>query len=250
MNFDIKKIFAPGKGVDLVFNMNAPMPMSRASIIFDADYSDNTITIAQPFVPVSPKTEYDTLHVTAVIPGRHQNMRVGMACRVRKFIDRYPLAGNTVSKALVLQCDLPVFETNIRSAFRLPLSKRHLVRAKLHFWETDFYTAADFTLRDISFAGIGIMIPKKVKNRTNPLTRLKHNDILSMGLVLVDTDKENPVGSLAVTVQVKRIDTDYSKTHILAGLKIIRITRDNETLLNKFIHDAQIAELKRISTLR
>lgn len=250
MKFDIKKIFAPGKGVDLVCNMHAPAPTSRSSIIFDADYSNNTLTIAQPFVPVSPESGYDTLHVTSVVPGRHQHMRVGMACRVQKCIDRYPLAGSAVSKALVLHCDLPVFETNIRAAFRLPLGSRHLVRAKLLFRETDYYTAADFKILDISFAGVGIMIPKKVKTRTNPLTRLEHHDVLPMGLVLVDTKEAHPVGALALTVQVKRIHTDHSKTHLLAGLEIIRITRDNETLLNKFIHDAQIAELKRLSTLR
>lgn len=250
MKFDIKKIFAPARSVDLVYNMHSPAPTSRSSMIFDADYSNNTITIAQPFVPVSPGTEYDTLHVTTVVPGRHQQIRVGMACRVHTFIDRYPLAGNAVSKALVLQCDLPVFEFNIRAAFRLPLGSRHLVRAKLLFWETDFYTAADFTIQDISFAGAGILIPKIVGTKTNPLTRLEHNDILPMGLVLVDTKTDHPAGAFAITVQVKRIHAEYSKTHLSAGLKIIRITRDNENLLNKFIHDAQIAELKRLSTLR
>jgi hypothetical protein len=31
------------------------------------------------------------------------------------------------------------------------------------------------------------------------------------------------------------------------GLKIIKLSNSNETLLNKFIHDAQIEELKRLS---
>lgn len=250
MTFDIKTIFAPSKGVDLVFNMHSPAPTSRSSIIFDAHFNDNTITIAQPFVPVSPKTQFDTLHVTTTVTGRQKRIRVGMACQVERFIDHYPLAGNAVSKALVLRCTPPVVETNIRSAFRLPLGSRHIVRGKLIFRETEFYTAADFKIRDISFAGMGIMIPKKVKAKPNPLCRLEYNDILPMGLVLVDTRKKDPVGTLQVKTKVKRVNTDYTQTHILAGLKVIQITRDSESLLNRFIHDAQIDELKRLSALR
>ena len=250
MTFDIKTIFAPSTGVDLVFNMHSPVPTSRSSIIFDAQFNDNTITIAQPFVPVSPKTQFTTLHVTTTVPGRQKQIRVGMACQPLRFIDHYPLAGNAVSKALVLQYTPPAVETNIRSAFRLPLGSRHIVRAKLIFREAEFYTAADFKIRDISFAGMGIMIPKKVKTRPNPLCRLAYNDILPMGLVLVDTRKEDTMGTLPVKAKVKRINTDFSKTHILAGLKVIQISKDSESLLNKFIHDAQIDELKRLSALR
>ena len=250
MTFDMKTIFAPSTGVDLVFNMLSSVPASRSSIIFDANLNDNTITLAQPIVPISSKTHFNTLHVTTTVPGRQMKIRVGMACRPLRFIDHYPLSGRAVSKALVLQCTPPVAETNIRSAFRLPLGRHHIVRAKLVFRRTEFYTAADFAIRDISFAGMAIMIPKKVKARHNPLCSLEYKDILPMGLVLVDTRKEDPFSTLTVKTQVKRIDTDYSKTHILAGLKIIQITKDSESLLNKFIHDAQIDELKRLSALR
>lgn len=250
LQFDLQKIFAPSTGVDLVFNMQSSAPTSRSSIIFDADVNDHTITVAQPFVPVSPETQFDTLHVTTTVPGRQKRIRVGMACQPVQFIDQYPLAGNAVSKALVLRCDPPVAETNIRTAFRLPLGSRHIVRGKLVFRETEFYTAADFKIRDISFSGMGILIPQKVKTRPHPLCRLAYHDILPMGLVLMDTSKAAPFGTLPVKTQVKRINTDFSQTHILAGLKVIRITRDNESLLNKFIHDAQVAELKRLSALR
>ncbi len=250
MTFDIKTIFVPSKGVDLVFNMQSSAPTSRSSIIFDENFKDNTLIVAQPLEPVSPKTQFDSLHVTTTLSDRQKRIRVGMACQPYRFIDRYPLAGNAVSKALVLRCTPPVFETNIRSAFRLPLGSRHIVRAKLIFKKIQFYTAADFTIQNISFAGIGMMIPKKVSSRPNPLCRMEYNDILPIGLVLVDTLKDEPFGTLLVKAKVKRIITDYSKTHILAGLKVIRITRDNESLLNKFIHAAQIDELKRLRALR
>ncbi len=250
MKFDFKTIFVPSTGVDLVFNLQSPAPTSRPSILFDADYKAHTVTIAQPFVPVLSTTRFDTLHLTTIVFDKQQKRRIGTACRPDRFIDRYSLAGKGVSKALVLQCEPPVFEINIRSAFRLPLGSRHLVRAKLVFQQTQYYTAADFKIRDISFAGIGLMIPKKVKAGTNPLASLKRNDILPMGLVLFDSDKNDPMGAFPVKTVVRRINTDYSETHTLAGLKIIQISRDHEMVLNKFIHEAQIAEIKRLSALR
>ena len=250
MKFDFKTIFAPSTGVDLVFNLQSPAPGSRPSIIFDADYKANTITLAQPFVPVLSTTRFESLHVTTIVFDRQQRKRMGTACRPDRFIDRYSLAGNGVTQALVLQCEPRVFEINIRSAFRLPLGSRHLVRAKLLFEETQYYSAADFKIQDISFAGIGLMIPKKVKGRTNPLASLKRNDILPMGMVLFDTQKKDPVGAFPVKTMVRRINTDYSETHVRAGLKIIQITRDHEMVLNKFIHEAQITEIKRLSALR
>jgi hypothetical protein len=250
MIFEIKKILAPGKGVDLVFNMDDPVPISRSTIIFDADFDNNTITVAQPFVPLSPKTKFNTLHVTGVIPGKHKHLRVGSACRVLEFIDHYALAGGSEAKAIVLQCDAQLFETNIRAAFRLPLGRRHFVTAKLHYAETYFFTDTDFKIRDISFAGIGILVPKLLDDKINPLTRLEQNDTLVMDLALVDTDQQSPIGNISVNVEIKRIHKNYSELHNLVGLKIVQISRFNENLLNKFIHDAQIAELKRFSVLR
>lgn len=249
MKFDFKTIFVPSTGVDLVFNLNAPAPGSRPSIVFDADYKTRRVTIAQPFAPVLSTTRFDTLHLTTIIVDRQQKRRMGTACRPDRFIDRYSLAGKGISKAVVLQCEPQIFEINIRSAFRLPLGSRHLVRAKLLFQETQYYTAADFKIRDISFAGIGLLIPKKSKGRTNPLASLKRNDILPMGMVLFDRDKKDPVGAFPVKTLVRRI-SDYSETHVRAGLKIIQILRDHEIVLNKFIHEAQIAEIKRLSALR
>ncbi len=60
-----------------------------------------------------------------------------------------------------------------------------------------------------------------------------------MGLALVDRDKPGTIGSFPVQIQVARINTNYSETHTLIGLKIINITREDDEVLNQFIHTAQ-----------
>lgn len=68
-----------------------------------------------------------------------------------------------------------------------------------------------------------------------------------MGLALVDRDQPGAIATFPVKIQVVRINMNYSETHTLIGLKITSINRENEEVLNRFIHTAQIEELKRIS---
>ena len=70
---------------------------------------------------------------------------------------------------------------------------------------------------------------------------------LPMGISLIDSKKQTPLGTFPVKVRVVRVNHNYSDTHALIGLSIESITPENEDFLIKFIHDAQIAELKRLS---
>ncbi|MCG8685848.1 MAG: hypothetical protein MI892_13290, partial [Desulfobacterales bacterium] len=146
MGFEIQSIFMPSVGADLVLDMHSLTPISRSTIIYDTDYKKKNITIAQPLVPLTLKSQYDTLHLTTIITGQQRRIRIGIACRPRQFIKEYPLANNATSKAIVLDYAPPAIETNIRSAFRLPLSTKYIIKAKLLFNDGEYYTARDFSI--------------------------------------------------------------------------------------------------------
>lgn len=247
MGFDVEDIFLPSVGADLVFDMNSLNPVSRSSIIYDTDFQHQTITLAQPIVPVSSTTKFEQLHLTTIIHRKQRKIRVGLPCRPILFTDQYHLANQSTANALVVEYMPPALETNIRSAFRLPLSKKHSIKAKILFNQTEYYTTQDFKIRDISFAGMGIVVQKQGGKTPNPLSGLAIGDQLPIGMILLDLDHEKPVGKFPVKAQVVRINTAYSESHILIGLKMTTITPTNESLLNRFIHNAQIDELKRLS---
>ncbi|HCY84338.1 MAG TPA: hypothetical protein DHV36_04300 [Desulfobacteraceae bacterium] len=247
MGFEIDKIFLPSVGVNLVFDMDSLTPVSRSSIIYDTSYGDKTITIAQPIVPVTSETRFDQLHLTTIVHFKQRRARVGLACKPVKFIDQYQLANNSVTKALVIQYKEPPIETNIRAAFRLPLSQRHNIKAKLLFNGVEYFTARDFKIKDISFAGMGLVVPKKFGKKTNPLTEVKLTTPVPVGMILVDKNEKDPVGTFPVKTKVVRLNPNYSESHMLVGLRITAIMPESEDLLNRFIHKAQIDELKRIS---
>lgn len=247
MGFDVEKIFLPSVGVDLVLNINTDFPISKSSIIYDADFKKQTITIAQPIVPVSPNTPFEQLHLTTLAHIDQRRLRIGIRCNLTQFINDYPMAGGTTAKAIVVQYQLPAVETNIRSAFRLGMTSKYSVRAKLIFNNQEYRTPDDFKIKDISFSGLGLIILEKKDKPSTPLSDLKRGTEMIMGVALVDRDENGEIGTFPVKIQVARINKDYSEAHTLIGLKITSITRENEDALNHFIHAAQIEELRRIS---
>lgn len=232
--------------MELIFNINSLEPYSRSSIIYDVDFKNETITIAQPLTAFSKKTVFKELHLTTIVQGKNRKARFGVKCKDFKLIGQYLLANQKKVPAVILNYTLPIVETNIRSAFRLPLSTKYIIKTKIQYANLEYKSPNDFSVRDVSFNGFGIVIPKTDIKNGNPFLELKVGEELALQITLIHTDKK-PVAEIPICAQVTRINPRYSDSYVLMGLKIIKLSNSNETLLNKFIHDAQIEELKRLS---
>ena len=247
MEFKMDNIFTPSTGVDMVFNMNSLAPYSRSSIIYDADYDSREIIIAQPLTPFTRQTEYKELHLTTIASDRKRRLRAGVACTHVKRIAQYQLANQSCVEAVKIKYELPIIEINIRSAFRLPLSEKYIIKGKILLDSQEFYSSKDFTIRDISLSGMGLLVPKKREGKQTLLADLAIDQEVLVGVILVNTNQSQPSGTLPIKATVTRINPDHSLTHMLVGLKIRPLNSDQESILNKFIHEAQIDELKRLS---
>ncbi len=247
MAFHIQTIFLPSVGVDIVFDISSLTPHSRSSIIYDTDFENNIITVAQPLAPLSEKTTCKELYLSTIIHEKNRKIRVGLEFKSYKIIRQYRLANNKHVTAVDIHYALPAKEINIRSAFRLPLSANFIIKGKILYQKLEYYTSRDFSIRDISLTGVGLVIPQKKNNRTNPLTGIKINETVHMGLILIDINQDKPFGAFSLKAKVRRKNSKYSDTHCLIGLQTTVLKPGNEELLNKFIHDAQIDELKRLS---
>ena len=248
MGLDLSNIFTPSLGVDLVADINSLAPSTWASIIYDVDHEQNTVTIAQPLSPISEKSKKTDFYLTTIIVNdqTHANVRVGVPCVVREIDNEYPLANGSTTKAVTLECKPPVLETNIRSAYRLPLSKKHSIQAKLRRNKLDFYTSRHFRIRDISFAGVALLVPHQINGKKNPISELELHETFMLGMTLIHQEEKTPAGTFPVKVKVARINERFAKSHLLVGLRIIGIAKENEETLSRFIHNAQIDELKRL----
>jgi len=247
MTFDMENIFVPSAGVNIVFNMNSLAPYSRSSIIYDIDLKSKEIIIAQPLTPFSKNTRFKELHITTIIHDGNRKLRVGVECVQFRIIDKYKLANKTDVPAVVLKYELPVTETNIRSAYRLPLSTKYDIKGKIFYNKIVYSAPHDFSIRDISLAGLGIKIPKKIGLSTNPLSSIKKDEKIEIELVLIKIHQDKPVTKFIINTKIVRSKPDYSSTHSLMGVRILNLETISENILSKFIHDAQVDELKRLS---
>jgi hypothetical protein len=248
MAFQMEKIFAPATGVDIVFNMNDMAPYSRSSIIYDADYGNREIIIAQPLTPFSKNTKYTELHLTAIVEDDVRRLRAGVACTHFRLVRSFPLANGSTVPAVRIKYELPIIEINIRSAFRLPLSTKFVIKGKILLNQHEYHTSRDFSIRDISLSGMGLLVPdKRGGHDNNPLAELSMGQELLIGVILINLDQDLPAGTLPIKAKVKRIDRDHYPAHTLVGLEIAALPPEKEDILNQFIHNAQIVELRRLS---
>ncbi len=250
MTHTIEEIFTPSTGVEIVLNLNSLHPIAASSIIYDAYHKQQQIIIAQPFNNITTSTPFEEMHLTTLLKVDSDKKRFGIKCNPLEFHNNYTLFSKSRVGAITVEYFPVLIETNIRSAFRMPISGNFTVKAKLIFNNNSYYSTKDFFIRDISITGLGIVIPIKLNKRANSLTSLKRNSYAVIGMLLMTPNStKQPFATIPLKIEIVRIDNNYSENHIFAGAKFIGTTHDKESQLNKFIHMAQLDELRRLSRI-
>lgn len=249
MKTDIKKLFGPSIGVDAVFNINSLTPYSRSSIVYDISPEKQFVIIAQPTIPFSKHTQYKELHLTTTAYDGKRKYRVGVECLQFKIIENYKLADGSTVPAVAMRYKLPVSEVNIRSAFRLQLNDKFIIMGKLSFKDAVYTNPNDFVFSDISLSGVSLKI--HITHPTdNFLNTVQVGEKLPIEMTFIKRDLEEGdlvFGTIPATIKIVRIVEGFSETETLLAASISELKTTHETVLNKFIHQAQVDELKRLS---
>lgn len=247
MDFKIEEIFFPSTGVELILNLSSLHPTILSSIIYDADFNQQTFIIAMPRQAVKRSTKFKEMHITTLIKKNGINQRVGLKCIPVDSSSQYKLSNGKKISVITIKYTLPVLESNIRSGYRLSLGNEFTARAKIIDDKKEFHSSKHFTLRDISISGVGIIIPKKLGGMTNPLTKININHRAKMEITLVQKKSVNSTDALTIDIEVNRINTYFNELNFLAGLKFLKLKFEDEEKLSRFIHQAQVDELKKLS---
>lgn len=246
-DLDIRKILSPSLGVEIVFDLNSLTPQVSSSIIYDVDHLKQTVITAQPRIPINPDFVARTIHLTTLVTVKGSKKRVGIKCRPIEFNNDYRLSNNRRVGAIIFKYDPPMTETTIRSAYRLPVGKRHGIRMKLIHGENNYYSTRDFSIRDISLTGITLVIPRNIKDRQNPLERIGLNVLLPLGII-INKDPETPATIIPAIIKIMRLQSTPTGSYRVAGARFERFGNPScEEELNRFIHREQFEDLKRLS---
>ncbi len=248
METEIRNPFTPGTGIDMVFNLDSLTPTIRSSIIFENDEQENRLIIAQPTPVILPSFRFGKLHITTLVKDdRGGKSRLGVPCRIVKFMDDYRMSRDNRVPSILVEFTPPVLETNIRAAFRLSPNPTFNIVGKFIWNGVSYISGTDFKLHDISITGIGLIVPSKVKNKRNPLRELKYGTVLKIGIALL-ADGETP-STFTTRVTVARVNPNHGDQTSFVGLKFHNLEREVELLLGKFIHEAQLHGIRQISGL-
>ncbi len=242
----IYKLFSPGKGIDIIINLNSSSPTLRSSIIFECDDNQNTFIISQPTPPLSPDLTFKEFHITTLVKDEHgATSRLGIECRIIKIIANYKLSGENTTHAVLLEFTPSVTEINIRSAYRLTPTAGFNIVGKFIWNGRSYISGTDFRILDISRTGIGITFPKKIKNKRNPLQDMEYGLLLKMGLGLL-TRGEKPA-IFTTRIRVVRIKANHNDNLSFVGMKFHDLDSGMENLLGSFIHEGQLHHIRKIT---
>lgn len=241
-------ILKPGIGIDLIFNLSSLSPIVKPSIVFEGE--NRRIIVAQPQNKISRDYNYETMHVSSLISDDLSGKnRKGYTCKIIDHLNDYNLANKNKTQALLIEYEEPLIDMNIRAAFRFEPNVTHNVIGKMVYKGNEFYSGIHFKVFNISISGIGLLIPKKIKKSINPLLDIAKNSYAKMGLLLRSTEEAEEITTIECEMLVVRKNTEYNKISGFAGFSFQNLLQQSEEELNKFIHNAQLHEIRKNNRL-
>ncbi|MBU1172164.1 MAG: hypothetical protein KKD44_21625 [Proteobacteria bacterium] len=249
----IKKEFnlKPGLGVDLVFDLDSLSPSTRSSIIFDSDETKRQVVVAQPTQRINPETINRTMHISSLIHSElSSKIRMGYACRVIEALNGYKLANQGRADALLIEYIPPPLEINIRAAYRFHPNTSHEVMGKLIYNNEIYYSGREFKFHNISINGVGLLIPKKILKKRNPLLDIHLHSLGKIGIILKNNEENELITTIDSDLRVVRTNLEFNPMSGFAGCRLTNLQADYEEMLNKFIHNAQLHEIRKLNRLK
>ena len=241
--------FREGVGVEIVFNLDFDVPMTRSSIILEGDLSKKTLIIAQSTPKILPSTKFEQMHITTLVKKELSvKFRVGFKCKIVQFISNYRLSNQNAIAAIEIQYEMPPVEINIRSAYRLPPSPKFEVLGKMIYNGESFFTGKDFNIHNVSISGLGILMPKRIKKERNVLLEIEPGETAKVGLILKNnTGEKEEIITVSSNIRFMRTKGNHTKEFAYAGIMYVGIKKVFEEKLGRFIHEAQMFEIRKFS---
>jgi len=244
----VESLFRPGTRVDVVFNNKSMIPDVRSAVIYECNYALSQMVISQTRPQIVPSFEFDEMDVTVLVEEElNQKNRNGLGCRILRFLKDYMISEQATENALLVEYSLPIAEMNVRSAFRFEPDNMFTVEGVIDAGEKQYVSGTDFKVKDISFTGIGLIVPKYLeKERKKRLLEMEKGETASIVLKLIDnTSGENEI-MVSSKVEMVRQASTLNPKNILIGMRFTKLSQKDEESLSRFIHNAQLNKIRKI----
>jgi len=175
-----------------------------------------------------------------------RKLRVGLPCKIAKFINNYQVSERIKEDFFLVEYSPPMRKINLRSTFRLRTSYRHVVGGNFTIKDFLYVSKKDFTVQDISVTGIGMLVPKTIGKKNNPLLNIEMGQEFKIQLRLKDVKSPDSEFKISTRVKITRKMMSYNAKSGFIGAIFIELEALEQEGLFQFIHDAQIYEIRSI----
>ena len=245
----VESLFRPGTRVDVVFNSKSMIPDVRAAVIYECNHDLLQMVISQTRPKIDPSFEFNEMDITVLVEEElNQKNRNGLGCIILRYLKDYMISEQTTENALLVEYFLPIKEMNVRSAFRFEPDNMFTVEGVIDAGEKQYVSGRDFKVKDISFTGIGLIVPNYLKQEhKNFLLEMEKGEIVGITLKLIEnTSGENEI-MVSSEVEVVRLAHTLNPKNRLIGMRFTKLSQKDEESLSRFIHNAQLNKIRKIS---
>ena len=236
-----------GKRIEAVFNIESSAPIVYPTEIFKCNYESSAMLLYQTRPKILPSFRYESMDM-AILKTLELNrkLRIGLPCRIVKFINNYQISERLKEDFFLVEYTPPMRKINFRSTFRLRTSYRYVVRGNFNIKDSLYVSEKDFVVQDISVTGIGMLVPKTIRKKNNPLLNLDIGQEFKIQLRLNDVKSPKSEFKIFTNVTIARKMMSYNVKSGFIGARFIELEALEQERLFQFIHDAQIYEIRSI----
>lgn len=243
----IEDIFIEGKRIEVVFNIESVAPIVYPTEVFRCNYENAKMLLYQTRPKILPSFRYESMDL-AILQTLELNrkLRVGLPCRIVQFLDKYKVSETFTEDFFLVEYTPPMKKINLRSTFRLRTSYRYVVEGNFRINDTIYASGKDFNVQDISVSGFGLLVPKQIGKRSNPLLNLDIGTEFDIQLMLKDSQSPDSEFKISTGIKIARKMMSFNVKSGFLGAKFSELKAIEQERLFQFIHDAQIYEIRSI----
>jgi hypothetical protein len=246
----VEHIYMERTQIEVAFNLDSSLPIVLLTSIYKCNYESNRMLIYQTRPLIVQSFTYDTMDIAALVEKElNQMTRVGLKCRIVKFLNNYKVSDRVTENFILIEYFPPMRKINLRTTYRLRTSCRFNVEGKLSYNNTTYESGTHFTVQDLSVTGVGLLVPKQIGKRENPLLNVLLNESMDVQLTLTQTGEGKQPQKILTTVETARKIMSFNVVSGFIGIRFGILSAEDQENLFQFIHKAQLIEIRNIKHL-
>ena len=246
----VDQIFMDQTRIEVAFDLDSVLPIVLPTNICRYNYESNRRLIYQPHPEILPSYQYDTMDISTLIENElNQMARVGLKCRIAKFLNNYKVSDRTAENCILIDYFPPMRKVNLRTTYRLRTGYHFNVEGRLLYQDDLYESGRHFTVQDISVTGAGLLIPKQVGKKENSLLNVPLNASFDIELTLTQAAAGKPPQKISTPVEMARKVMTLNAANGFIGIRFADLNAEDQENLFQFIHDAQLFEIRNIKHL-